>query len=98
MTISHSRDPLQDLVANAIRYAQTSEALLAAVGYVGPIADALGRCADVDDDLTPELRAALDHLEGLGDALKRAAQFVQTRYDVAYDRAMTTTMGDSDGS
>lgn len=71
----------------AIKYAQTGERLRAAMGSLASPVAALTDLHELDEELEPELVAALEKLGEVMDALTRAFDFVTARFDVAQARA-----------
>jgi len=97
--IEDSMDPAGEWLAASVwaivRYAQNSERIVAALTSVNDTADQLQRIAQGDEDLTPELQAAMTHLGEASAALKRAHGFCSARLTVEMEREIP---GRSEGS
>lgn len=72
-----------DAVRGLVQYIEISERLLGAAELSTFLVQQVGRIAKVDNELAPELLAAVEALGQAQEALTRAHTFVATRLEVA---------------
>lgn len=72
-------------VQRSIEYARVAEALVAAITVLTPVVELVGRLAEIDEEMVPEVAAAISHLSEAGEALGRAHTFAATRLQVTYE-------------
>lgn len=82
-------ESLTSFLMETVTYGQATERLLATIAINGQILDAISRAIDLDGDLAPELKVAVDSAEALSAALNSALTVVQTKYDLAVDALRT---------
>ena len=73
---------LAQMIADGIKYARAMEVCLSALAFMAPVIVMVGRLHDVDGDLGPEVKAAINHLDDAAMALTRAATFLSTKFEV----------------
>lgn len=76
-----------DMLSQTIRFTRVSERLGFSVESLTASASQIGKLHEIDPELGPELRVALDHLVEAGEALSRAIDFNNARLDAFIDNA-----------
>lgn len=74
-----------NVFAEAIRYTRAMTMLAGALDRAGDVTTALQKLNEFDNDLGPELLAALNSNGETLAALVRASEFLQARYSVALE-------------
>jgi hypothetical protein len=77
---------LARFIQNAMQAVRAAEVLTSAVATIGPVVAALARVVENDDELRPEVEAAIEPLRETIAALERAGKFAVARYDVSFAR------------
>lgn len=71
-----------DKVEELVRYVQAAERFRAMLTMLTPLLTEIEQLAELDEELTPELRAVVDHLIEAGEALQRGFAFASARMNV----------------
>lgn len=77
---------LARFIQTAMQAVRAAEVLTSAVSTIAPVVAALARVVENDDELRPEVEAAIAPLRETVAALERAGQFAVARYDVSLER------------
>lgn len=80
---------LARFIQGAMQAVRAAEVLTSAVATIGPVVAALARVVEGDDELRPEVEAAIAPLRETVAALERAGLFAVARYDVSLERLLT---------
>lgn len=73
---------VMEKVEELVRYVQAAERFRAMLAMLAPLVTEIEGLAEMDEELSPELRAVLEHLGEAGEALKRGFDFASTRMNV----------------
>lgn len=77
-----------DLLEEQFRALRSAERILAAISALEWPIKSIAQAVENDAEISPEVRVALDHLQGACDALNRAFMFVSARTDANTERLM----------
>jgi hypothetical protein len=73
--------PLKELVDSSMRYTRGVERLRSCMVAIAHVETVVSSLAELDPDLAPELATVIEHLTEAVDALGRAHEFQNARYD-----------------
>lgn len=78
--------PTAAFIGEIVKYAKGEELVLAAIDGLALVTERLDRIVEVDPELAPELRTALEQVKDLSATVRRMALFMSARYDAATER------------